>query len=460
MTTTDRLRRLGSAIRWRALVPALVVLAVALGVTVVLLDGPETPTSGNAGRGGQYGGTVATSVARTTNITEAVRLSGTVAATTSAAVVSAMAGKVDKLYVDLGDEVRAGATIAHLAAAGNTPAAYRPPAPASGSGTVVAAAWTGEAAPTCGSPPPGPGTSPPSSPAPPRPTATSPSPSRPPRPNGTPSRGNTTPARPGGAAVPDININPPDININPPDINIDPPDIKLPGGGLTEQTVTAPFAGKITALTVVEGSPVSAGTVLVTVSGDGLEARAAASPTQAAQLAGHTGAAATVRSAVPGGATTSAVLSSIAPTANAATQQTAVVVNLSDAAGPWKPGDPVVVDVGWPDGKGVVVPPDAVVYADGKPAVFVVTDQIDPTRLGINLPANLPPGLLVGRVKLTPVELGGRNGGSQEVEKGLADGAVVVTRGQTNLIDGVRVAILDSSSSPSPKPSASPTGTR
>lgn len=454
MTTTARRWRHGSFIRLRALIPALVVLAVALAVALVLINRPKTDTSGGTGRGGQFGGTVATSVAETKDVTQAVRLSGTMAATDSAAVVSGLAGKVDQVYVKLGDEVHAGASIAHLANlnASATPAAYQGPEPAAGSDSVVAVAWTGATAPTCGSPSPSPSTPPTESPTPsPTPTRT-PSASHSARPSATPSRSRTQTSLPGGVSVPDITVNPPDITVNP--------NIKLPsGGGLTEQTVTAPFAGKITQLTVVEGSPVATGTVLATVSGDGLEARAAASPTQATQLTGHTGATATVRSAVPDGPTTSATVSAIAPTANATTQQTAVVLTLSDGPGQLKPGDPVVVDVGWPSGRGVVVPADAVIYADGKPAVFVVTDPIDPSKLGINLPANLPPGLLVGRVKLTPVELAGRNGDNQAVSSGVADGAVVVTRGQTNLIDGVRVAILDASASPG-TPSPSTSGTR
>ena len=442
MTTTARRWRHGSFTRWRALIPALVVLIVAAGVAFVLLNRPETETSGSTGRGAQFGGTVATSVAQTKDVTQAVRLSGTMAATDSAAVVAGLAGKVDQVYVKLGDEVHAGASIAHLASANAsaTPAAY-----SDGSGRVVDAVWTGATIPQCGSPSPTPSTSAPESPPPTTPSST-PSASHSARPSATPSRSRTQTSLPGGVSVPDITINPPDITVNP--------NIKLPsGGGLTEQTVTAPFAGKITQLTVVEGSPVAAGTVLATVSGDGLEARTAASPAQATQLTGHTGAAATVRSAVPNGPTASATVSSIAPTANATTQQTAVVLTMSDGPGQLKPGDPVVVDVGWPSGRGVVVPADAVVYADGKPAVFVVSDPIDPSQLGINLPANLPPGLLVGRVKLTPVELGGRNGDDQAVRKGVTDGAVVVTRGQTNLIDGVRVAILDASTSPSPSTS-------
>jgi membrane fusion protein (multidrug efflux system) len=409
--------------RFRTLLPALAVLGATIAVAAVLLTAPEPAPSGTAGLGGQFGGTVATSVARTADVTEAVRLTGTMAATETVTLVSALAGRVDEVYVEVGDEVRAGASIAHLETVANAPAAYVP------------AAWRDENTPS-GSPSPSPS---------PSPSTASPAP--PPRPSQTPSRGRPSTTRPGGPG-PAVTINPPDITINPPDItlpDIKLPDIKLPGGGPTEQTVSAPFAGKVTQLAVVEGGAVAAGTVLATVSGDGLEARAAASPAQAARLAGRTGATATVRAAMPDGATSSATVTSIAPTASATTQQTAVVLSLADGPGRWRPGDPVVVDVGWPAGKGVLVPAEAVVYADGKPAVFRVVNPIDPRQLGIRLPANLPPGLLVGRVALTPVTLGARNGGDRHIRKGIAGGAVVVTRGQTNLVDGVRVAVLDAS---------------
>lgn len=411
--------------RWGRIVPAVAVLVVAAGVAAVLVFRPAAETQGGRGRG-QIAGTVATAIAEVRQITATVRLAGSVAAAEAAAVVAGLAGRVDEVHVALGDEVTAGEAIAHVSAlsgAGgqNAGAAYRLSSP-SPSPTPCASSAT-------------PCSSPSSSPSVP-PTIrqpTSPQPTRPSR-------------SVGGGGVP------PTPGINVPDFPGLSPDITLPSRP-TDVTVAAPFDGRVTDLSVVAGSSVSASTVIATVSGDGLEVRADAGPAQAAELAKATGARASVRPAIPGTTTqAAATVSRLAPAANAATGQTPVVLTFTGDASAFKPGDPVTVDVHLPAGEGIVVPADAVVYPDGRPTVFVVQGQLDPASLGVRLPANLPSGVTVGRVRSTPVELGVRAGDEQQVT-GVEAGAVVVATGQSNLVDGARVAILAS-------PTPTPMGTR
>lgn len=404
--------------KWNRIIAALAVILVAAGVAAVLFFRPSADDKGG-GRGGQIAGTVAIATAEEREITATVRLAGSVAATESAAVVAGLAGRVDEVHVALGDTVSAGDEIAHVSVltdeGQDTGAAYH--------------AYT--------SPPPSPSPS------------VSPSPTRPGRPTATPTGGKSPrPTRPPGGGNP-VQIPTPEFNINIPDIS---PDITLPSGA-TEMTVTAPFDGKITELSIVEGSSVAASTVIATVSGNGLEVRADAAPTQSVQLAKGTGAKALVRPAVPGSAgQVDARLSGLAPATDATTGQTPVVLTFTGDDGAFRPGDPVSVDVLLPTGDGIVVPADAVLYPDGRPAVFVVENQIDPAALGVQLPANLPEGVTIGRVRATPVELGVRASDEQQVT-GVDAGAVVVAVGQSNLIDGARVAILTS-------PSPATTGTR
>ena len=221
-------------------------------------------------------------------------------------------------------------------------------------------------------------------------------------------------------------------------------------------TLTAPFDGQVTQLNVVVGSTVTTGSTVAEVSGSGLEVHANAGPMQIQDIGGHLGASATVALAVPGTpGPLSARLAGVAPTANPTSQQTAVVLAFTSGTGAMQAGEPVTVTVEIPRGQGVVVPSDAVVYPDGTPAVYQVVNAIDPTKLGVSLPANLPAGLLVGVVKLTPVHLGVHSGDEQQVTQGIGAGALVVTQGQTNLVDGVRVAILNSAG-PGAGPSLSP----
>jgi multidrug efflux pump subunit AcrA (membrane-fusion protein) len=418
--------------RWNRIIAGLAVILVAAGVAAVLFFRPSGGDKGG-GRGGQIAGTVSIATAEEREITATVRLAGSVAATKSATVVAGLAGRVDDVHVALGDEVSAGDEIAHVSVltdeGQDTGAAYHAyTSPSPSPSPSASPSPTGSARPT---------TSPSASPSPTgsaRPTTT-PTGGKSPRPTRTPG---------GGVQIPT-----PEFNINIPDIS---PDITLPSGS-TEMTVTAPFDGRITELSIVEGSSVAASTVIATVSGNGLEVRADAAPTQSVQLAKGTGAKALVRPAVPGSASqVDARMSGLAPATDATTGQTPVLLTFTGDDGAFKPGDPVSVDVLLPTGDGIVVPSDAVLYPDGRPAVFVVENRIDPAALGVQLPANLPEGVTIGRVRATPVELGVRAGDEQQVT-GVDAGAAVVAVGQSSLIDGARVAILTS-------PSPATTGTR
>jgi len=425
-------------VRWGRIAPALIVLAVAAGVAAVLLNRPGSEAAGGGGRG-QIAGTVATATAETREIAATIRLAGSVAATDSADVLAGLAGRIDDVRVKLGDEVIAGETIAHVSQpkSEDTEAVFHETL-----ADTAAVSCSSPSAPTASPTTPAPTPSP-------SPTATpTSSPTRTQQPSSRPTK---TPAT-GGVQIPAPKITiQPRITIQP---KITMPDITLPSGP-TEQTLTAPFDGRVTKLEVVDGSSVSASTVVATVSGHGLEVRADAPPAEATQLTNKTGARATVRPAVPGSSTEIAArMSSLAPAAEAASGQTPVVLTFTADATALKPGDPVSADILLPTGKGVVVPADAVVYPDGNASVFVIDNQIDPQALGLQLPANLPPGIKIGRVTATPVQLGVRAGDDQQVT-GVDAGAVVVASGQSSLVDGARVAILDTAT---PTPSA--TGTR
>ena len=224
-------------------------------------------------------------------------------------------------------------------------------------------------------------------------------------------------------------------------------------------TVTAPVAGTIGQILVPVGGYASPTNPIATLTGSTDTLTAQATPFQVSTLDGRIGAKSTASLAVPGATHgVKATLTSIAPIANATTQQTAVTFSTTTAL---QFGAPVSITVELPQPRRPVVPADAVVDAAGKEGVYVATDIVSPTALGVKLPANVPAGTSLGRATFTPVTTGVTENGSTQVLSGLRAGQTVVTTGQSNLtgLSGAqRVAILGTGAASSRSKSATAAG--
>ncbi|MDG4874372.1 efflux RND transporter periplasmic adaptor subunit [Mesorhizobium sp. WSM4935] len=187
---------------------------------------------------------------------------------------------------------------------------------------------------------------------------------------------------------------------------------------LDRTIIRAPFDGIVSSKPAVTGSIVQAGTELMKIVRDGrLEVAvlvpekdlAAISAGQAANIVDASGRA------------FSGSVSQVAETVNATTRLATVYVAVGEGSG-LKPGMFARVTIDTAASRQLTVAEMALVWHDGKPAVFVVDGQ--------------------GKVSAHPVATGARQNGRVAIESGLSEGDHVVVAGAGFLNDGnlVRVA--------------------
>ncbi|TGS71503.1 efflux RND transporter periplasmic adaptor subunit [Mesorhizobium sp. M3A.F.Ca.ET.174.01.1.1] len=187
---------------------------------------------------------------------------------------------------------------------------------------------------------------------------------------------------------------------------------------LDRTIIRAPFDGIVSSKPAVTGSIVQAGTELMKMVRDGRlevgvlvpeKVLAAISARQPANIVDASGRA------------FSGSVSSIAETVNSTTRLATVYVAVGEGSG-LKPGMFARVTIETVASRQLTVAETALVWHDGKPAVFVVGDD--------------------GKVSARPVVTGTRQNGRVAIESGLPEGAPVVVAGAGFLNDGnlVRVA--------------------
>lgn len=229
---------------------------------------------------------------------------------------------------------------------------------------------------------------------------------------------------------------------------------------VAQLTVTSPVAGTVAQILVPVGGYASPTTPIATLAGDTETLTAQASPMATAVLAGKVGTAATAALAIPGSpSSVAATLSSIAPSADPTTQQTAVTFVAGAAL---QSNAPVTITVDLPQPSTPTVPADAVVTEGAQQGIYVVTGILNPTALGAKLPASVPRGTELGTATFTPVTTGATVNGTTQITSGATSGETIVVTGQTSLSSGSgaqKVAILASATSTAKKPSATGSAT-
>ena len=216
-------------------------------------------------------------------------------------------------------------------------------------------------------------------------------------------------------------------------------------GALAQLTVTTPAGGTIASIAQHVGETAAPNAPLAQLAGSAHVVSAHVSPAAARQLTGHLGAAASVTLAVANPPpATHGHLGFVAPDADPRTQQTSVTLRV--AGGTLRPGEPVTATVTVPLGRRTTVPTGAIAYVDGDPGVYVLTDVLDPARLGITLPATVPDGAQIATARFRRVFVVATVSGRTAIRSGLPSHAQVVTTGQTAIDDGARVAVLPESS--------------
>ncbi|WP_292384092.1 efflux RND transporter periplasmic adaptor subunit [Mesorhizobium sp.] len=187
---------------------------------------------------------------------------------------------------------------------------------------------------------------------------------------------------------------------------------------LDRTTIRAPFDGIVSSKPAVTGSIVQAGTELMKIVRDGrlevgvlvpekvLTAISAGQPANIVDASGRA---------------FSGSVSQVAETVNATTRLATVYVAVGEGSG-LKPGMFARVTIETAASRQLTVAETALVWHDGKPAVFVVGDD--------------------GKVSARPVATGTRQNGRVAIESGLSEGVSVVVAGAGFLNDGnlVRVA--------------------
>ncbi|MDX8497402.1 efflux RND transporter periplasmic adaptor subunit [Mesorhizobium sp. VK4C] len=189
---------------------------------------------------------------------------------------------------------------------------------------------------------------------------------------------------------------------------------------LDRTTIRAPFDGIVSSKPAVAGSIVEAGTELMKIVRDGRLEVGVLVPEKdlAAISAGQT---ATIVDAA--GRTLSGSVSSIAETVNSTTRLATVYVGIGEGSG-LKPGMFARVTIETAASRQLTVAEAALVWHDGKPAVFAVDDA--------------------GKVSARPVATGTRQNGRVAIESGLSEGVSVVVAGAGFLSDGNFVRVTAS----------------
>ncbi len=193
---------------------------------------------------------------------------------------------------------------------------------------------------------------------------------------------------------------------------------------LDRTTIRAPFDGIVSSKPAVAGSIVQASTELMKIIRDGrLEVGVLVPEKDLAAIS--LGQAANIVDAA--GRAFSGSVSSIAETVNATTRLATVYVAVGEGSG-LKPGMFARVTIETASSRQLTVAETALVWHDGKPAVFVVGDD--------------------GKVSARPVATGTRQNGRVAIESGLSEGVSVVVAGAGFLNDGnlVRVAAGEAAS--------------
>jgi RND family efflux transporter MFP subunit len=187
---------------------------------------------------------------------------------------------------------------------------------------------------------------------------------------------------------------------------------------LDRTIIRAPFDGIVSSKPAVAGSIIQAGSELMKIIRDGrLEAGVLVPEKDLVSIS--VGQAASIIDA--SGRAFSGSVSSIAEAVNSTTRLATVYVGVGDGSG-LKPGMFVRVTIETAASRQLTVAETALVWHDGKPAVFVVDDQ--------------------GKVSAHPVATGAHQSGRVAIESGLSEGDRVVVAGAGFLNDGnlVRVA--------------------
>ena len=210
---------------------------------------------------------------------------------------------------------------------------------------------------------------------------------------------------------------------------------------LGELKVTSPASGVVAEVDARAGDAVSPAAPVARLAGSSSVVTARVAPMVAAQLAGHVGARASISLAVPSPPTAvKAHLGFVAPAADLQTQQTEVT--LSADGGSLTPGAPVTATINVPLGRRLTVAASAISYVNGAAGVYVLTGLLDPTVLGIALPATVPAGSQIGTATFTRVTVLATVNGRSAIRGALPSGAQIITSGQTSLSTGQRVAVL------------------
>ncbi|RAZ89043.1 efflux transporter periplasmic adaptor subunit [Mesorhizobium hawassense] len=187
---------------------------------------------------------------------------------------------------------------------------------------------------------------------------------------------------------------------------------------LDRTTIRAPFDGIVSSKPAVAGSIVQASTELMKIIRDGrLEVGVLVPEKDLAAIS--VGQAANIVDAA--GRAFSGSVSAIAETVNSTTRLATIYVAVGEGSG-LKPGMFARVTIETATSRQLTVAETALVWHDGKPAVFVVGDD--------------------GKVSARAVVTGTRQNGRVAIESGLSEGAPVVVAGAGFLNDGnlVRVA--------------------
>ena len=194
---------------------------------------------------------------------------------------------------------------------------------------------------------------------------------------------------------------------------------------LDRTTIRAPFDGIVSSKPAVAGSIVQAGTELMKIIRDGRLEVGVLVPEK--DLAGiSVGQAANIVDA--SGRAFSGSVSSIAETVNATTRLATVYVAVGEGSG-LKPGMFARVTIETAASRQLTVAETALIWHDGKPAVFVIDGE--------------------SKVSAHPVATGTRQNGRVAIESGLSEGDQVVVAGAGFLNDGnlVRVASVEAAAS-------------
>ena len=190
---------------------------------------------------------------------------------------------------------------------------------------------------------------------------------------------------------------------------------------IAQTAILAPFDGIVSSRPAVTGAIVQAGTELMKIIRDGrLEVGVLVPEKDLAAVS--VGQPATVVDAA--GRSSKGQVSSIAETVNSTTRLATVYVSLGEGSG-LRPGMFARVEIATAASQQLSVAEAALVWQDGKPAVFVVDEA--------------------GKVNARPVATGARQNGRVAVSSGLSQGDSVVIAGAGFLNDGnlVRVATTE-----------------